>query len=105
MNEEIKQRLQKKDIWQRGFFMLLYMSIYGFSNFLMIGIFFFQFATLIITGETNALLLKFSQGLGIYLRQIIMYMSFNSDQLPFPFSAWPGDHNEQSQNDNSGSGN
>lgn len=91
MDEEIKQRLQNNKIWQRGFFMVLYMGIYGFCNFLIICIFFFQFATLIITGQPNALLLNFSQSLGSYIRQIISYMALNTDYLPFPFSAWPGD--------------
>lgn len=89
MNEEIRQRLQKKEIWQRGLFMILFMCIYGFSNLLIISIFFFQYATLILTGQTNVLLLGFSQNLGTYIHQIIIFLSFNSDQCPFPFSAWP----------------
>ncbi|MDO9469776.1 MAG: DUF4389 domain-containing protein [Nitrosomonas sp.] len=89
MNEEIKQRLQKKEIWQRGFYMILFMCIYGFSNFLIVSIFFFQYVTLILTGQTNVLLLGFSKNLGAYIHQIIIFLSFNNDQRPFPFSAWP----------------
>lgn len=89
MKEEIKQRLQKKEIWQRGFYMLLFMFFYGFSNFLAVTIFFFQYVTLILTGQTNVLLLAFSQSLSVYIHQIIIFLSFNSDQHPFPFSAWP----------------
>lgn len=89
MKEEIKQRLQKKEIWQRGLYMILFMCIYGFSNFLVISIFFFQYVTLILTGQTNVLLLRFSQNLGTYIHQIIIFLSFNSEQCPFPFSAWP----------------
>jgi hypothetical protein len=89
MNEEIKQRLQKKEIWQRGFYMILFMCIYGFSNFLIVSIFFFQYVTLILTGQTNVLLLGFSKNLGAYIHQIIIFLSFNNDQRQFPFSAWP----------------
>ena len=89
MKEEIKQRLQKKEIWQHGLYMLLFMFIYGFSNFLTVTIFFFQYITLILTGQTNVLLLGFSQSLSIYIYQILIFLSFNSDQRPFPFSAWP----------------
>ncbi len=89
MNEEIKQRLQKKEIWQRGFYVILFMCIYGFSNFLIVSIFFFQYVTLILTGQTNLLLLGFSKNLGAYIHQIITFLSFNSDQRPFPFSEWP----------------
>lgn len=89
MNEEIKQRIQKRENWQRGLFMLFFMFIYGFSNSLVIGILFFQFATLILTGKTNEFLLGFSQSLSIYIHQIINFLTFNSEQRPFPFSTWP----------------
>lgn len=89
MNEEIKQRIQKRENWQRGLFMFFFMFIYGISNSLVIGILFFQFATLILTGKTNEFLLGFSQSLSIYIHQIINFLTFNSEQRPFPFSTWP----------------
>lgn len=90
MNEEIKQRLQKKEIWQRGLYILLFTVIYGFSKLLIMGIMLFQYVTWIVTGKTNGLLLGFSQGLSTYIYQITIFLSFNSDQRPFPFSAWSG---------------
>jgi len=89
MNEEIKQGLQKKEIWQRGLYILLFTVIYGFSKLLIMGIMLFQYVTWIVTGKTNGLLLGFSQGLSTYIYQITIFLSFNSDQRPFPFSAWP----------------
>ena len=89
MNEEIKQRLQTKEVWQRGLFMLFFMFVYGFSNSLVVGITFFQFVTLIVTGKTNEFLLGFSQSLNVYIHQVINFMTFNSEQCPFPFSTWP----------------
>jgi len=89
MNEEIKQRIQKRENWQRGLFMFFFMFIYGFSNSLVIGILFFQFATLILTGKTNEFLLGFSQSLSIYIHQIINFLTFNSEERPFPFNTWP----------------
>ncbi|WP_295628693.1 DUF4389 domain-containing protein [uncultured Nitrosomonas sp.] len=93
MDDEIKQRLQKKDFWQRGLYVIFFMFIYGLSNSLVICVVFFQFVTLIISGKTNSLLLGFSQGLNAYIHQIISYLSFNTDLRPFPFSAWPQDTN------------
>jgi|CXWL01.1.fsa_nt_gi hypothetical protein len=89
MKEEIKQRLQKKEIWQRGLYILLFIAIGGFSKFLIINIMFFQYVTMVLTGKKNELLLGFSQNLSTYIYQIIVFLSFNSDQRPFPFSAWP----------------
>ncbi len=89
MKEEIKQRLQKDETWQRGFYMLFFIFIYGFSKFLVIAVMLFQFFTRILTGTVNEQLLKFGQNLSTYLYQITIFLTFNSEQRPFPFSAWP----------------
>lgn len=91
MDEEIKQRLQTKEIWQRGLFIFFFIFVYGFSNSVIVGVTFFQFATLIVTGKTNEFLLGFSQSLSVYIHQIINFLTFNSEQPPFPFSSWPND--------------
>ncbi len=89
MKEEIKQRLEKNETWQRGFYMLFFIFIYGVSKFIIIGIMLFQSATIILTGKTNEQLLKFGQNLSTYLYQITIFLTFNSEQRPFPFSEWP----------------
>jgi hypothetical protein len=33
--------------------------------------------------------LELGQGLGAYIYEILQFMTFNSEQLPFPFGRWP----------------
>lgn len=94
MEDEIKQRLQKKENWLHGFYMIFFVFIFGWANAIVGIIAFFQYATLIITGEKNTFLLEFSHNLGTYIHQIIDFLSFNSEQRPFPFQQWPR-HNAQ----------
>jgi hypothetical protein len=89
MKEEIKQRLQKNETWQRALYMLFFIFIYGISKFLVIGVMLFQFLTTILTGNVNEQLLRFGQNLSTYLYQITIFLTYNSEQRPFPFSAWP----------------
>lgn len=89
MKEEIKERLQKNETWQRGLYMLFFIIIYSVSKFLIIGIILFQFITIILTGKTNEQLLKFGQNLSTYLYQITLFLTFNSELHPFPFRKWP----------------
>jgi hypothetical protein len=89
MKEEIKQRLQKNETWQRILYMLFFIFIYGFAKFLIFAIMLFQLVTLVITGKTNEQLLRFSQNLSTYIYQITIFLTFVSEQQPFPFSAWP----------------
>lgn len=89
MKEEIKQRLEKNETWQHGLYLLFFILIHGVSKFIIIGVMLFQFLTIILTGKTNEQLLKFGQNLSTYLYQITLFLTFNSEQRPFPFSAWP----------------
>ncbi|MCB1985327.1 MAG: DUF4389 domain-containing protein, partial [Nitrosomonas sp.] len=84
-----KQSLQKNEILVRALFMLFFIVIYSISKFLVIGIMLFQFVTIVLSEKPNEQILKFSQCLGIYIYQIIQFLSFNSEQRPFPFSKWP----------------
>ena len=81
----------------RGLYMLLFIFIYGFAKFLIILVMLFQFFSTALTGNTNIQLLKFSQNLAKYVYQIIIFLTYSSEQRPFPFSAWPNvadDNNE-----------
>lgn len=98
MKEEIKQRLEKPDIWHLLFYMIFFIFIYGFSKFIVLGVMLFQFLSFILTGKTNEQLLKFGQNLSTYVYQITIFLTFNSNQRPFPFSEWPKiDHPQNDQ--------
>lgn len=91
MDDEVKQRLQSTEIWTRIFFMLLFVFIQGGVKFLIMLLAVFQTVSTILTGQTNILLLKLGRQLAIYDYQISLFLTFNSEQCPFPFSAWPID--------------
>lgn len=98
MKDEIKQRLQKTETWMRGLYMLLFIFIYGFAKFLIVLVMLFQFFSTVLTGNTNTQLLKFSQNLAKYVYQIIIFLTYNTEQRPFPFSAWPNVADDNSEN-------
>jgi uncharacterized protein DUF4389 len=89
MKEEIKQRLKKNETWQRILYMILFIFIYGISKVLIFAIMLFQFITIVLKGKANERLLKFSQSLSTFIYQIMIFLTFVSEQRPFPFSAWP----------------
>ncbi|AKH37957.1 MULTISPECIES: DUF4389 domain-containing protein [Nitrosomonas] len=99
MKDEIKQRLQKTETWMRGLYMLLFIFVYGLMEFVIILVMLFQFISIVLSGHTNVQLLKFSQNLAAYVYQIITFLTFNSEQLPFPFSAWPSEKTQYIEDD------
>lgn len=89
MKEEIKGRLEKHEIWVRIAYMIFFIFIYTVSKFIIIGIMLFQFLMLILIGNLNKHMLNFGQSLSTYLYQITIFLTYNSEQRPFPFSNWP----------------
>jgi hypothetical protein len=43
----------------------------------------------LITANTSEQLRAFGASLGEFLRQIVRFMTYNSDDMPFPFADWP----------------
>jgi len=97
MNDEVKQRLQSTEIWTRIFFMLLFVFVQGGVKFLIMLLAVFQTVSTILTGQTNTLLLKLGRQLAVYDYQINLFVTFNSELRPFPFSAWPVDTKGENQ--------
>ncbi len=89
MEEDFKQRLKRKETWQRSLYMLFFIVIYSFSKLLIILVMLFQMMTILLAGKANEPLLKFGQNISTYLYQIVIFLTFNSERRPFPFSAWP----------------
>ena len=48
-----------------------------------------QFLLVLITGEGNSNLRDLGQGASKWTYQAYMFVTFNSDNKPFPFSDWP----------------
>ena len=76
-------------IWWRGLYILLFAVLWGFTKWLLIGITVLQFAAVAIKGERNSTLRSFGQSISLYLYQIAQFVTFNSEERPFPFSPWP----------------
>ncbi|MDC8444569.1 MAG: DUF4389 domain-containing protein [Nitrosomonas sp.] len=90
MNES-SQKLQKNKLVTRTLFMVFFIIVYSISKFLVIGFAIFQLVTILMTEKLNAQVLRFTQGLSLYIFQITQFVTFNSETKPFPFSAWPND--------------
>jgi len=78
----------KRKIWLRGLFMILMAIAFQISGTLLAVGAIIQFV-LALTDTPNVRLVAFGQSLGSYLSQIASFVSFATEDVPFPFSAWP----------------
>ena len=88
--DQIVENLKQPSSWIRvlfmlGFAILLYVIITPVVFLLMI----VQALFVLLTGELNANLKYFGAALAQYVSQILLFISYNSDTRPFPFSDFP----------------
>lgn len=68
--------------------MLIYAVIDSIVRLLLWLVIILQAASVLITGTTNVNILKFGRSLAAYHYHLLLFLTFNTEQLPFPFSDW-----------------
>ena len=86
---DIKDHAKNTDTWLRGFFILVFGIIFYFLYILIWLLVIFQFVTKVLTGELNDNLEQFSTKMTSYAMQILNYITYQSEERPFPFSPFP----------------
>jgi hypothetical protein len=74
---------------------ILYMVLFGFAFSILCWVLavvaIFQLIVRVTSGSPRAEFTRFGEALALYSRQVIEYLTFVSEVLPFPFGAWPGE--------------
>jgi hypothetical protein len=95
-SSKLETNLKSRATWMR----LLYMALLGlFISFAgMIGtvIVVLGFFWVLFTGEVNRELRQIGQAIASYMYEIVRYLTFNTDDKPFPFGgAWPSGETQE----------
>lgn len=90
IHPEIQKNLKEISTWQRIFFMAVFVFIAGFVRALLWAVIAFQVVTKLITGKINPNLRQLGATLASYLYQIMLFLTFNTDEMPFPFAELEG---------------
>jgi hypothetical protein len=88
--EEIVENIKKPSAWIRIIFVLLFaIALHVVFVPLVIILSIAQALFSVFTGDSNANLKYVAATLELYIAQILKYISYNSEQKPFPFSSFP----------------
>ena len=85
----LQENLKAPSTWLRLLFMVLFLALWGISRVVVLAVVVLQFLWVLIRGETNAQLTVFGQSLATYTYQIVLYLTFSTEERPFPFADWP----------------
>lgn len=89
MNENAITPGNKRNIWIRGLFMLLMAAAFHVCATVLGFIAIIQFVLVLLNDAPNMRLLAFGRSMGNYLRQTVNYLTFATEEMPFPFNEWP----------------
>ncbi len=89
MKEAFKSSITSGETWMR----LVYMVLFAIVLYLDLSVAAFvavvQFLFKLFSGQANQQLAEFGEGLAGYFRQMIAFLTFRTDDKPFPFAPWP----------------
>ncbi len=89
MTEESGAPRNKRNIWIRLIFMLLIALAFHVCVTVLCIVVVIQFVMMLLNDTPNTRLVSFGRSMGNYLRQIVNYLTFATEEMPFPFSEWP----------------
>ena len=84
-----KECYKNKSVWVRGLYMLLFIFLLNIAKFVTMAVVFLQFLVVLFTGQANENLLTFGKSLSVYQYQILRFITYNSENQPFPIGEWP----------------
>ena len=91
MDPDFKERVTAKPTWTRGLYILLFIVIYNIAEIVVYAVVILQFLFTLFGGDRNAQLQSLGKNLSTFIYQVFMYITYNSDERPYPFAPWPGD--------------
>lgn len=87
--QNIVERLSSAEFWLRLAYMLLFFVIVSVAAYVMTFVVIVQFFWVLIAGEKNNKVSQFSKSLSLFIYEILLFLSHNTDEKPFPFKDWP----------------
>lgn len=89
MDEQLKSNLTSSAHWKRLVFMILFALFLYVASFVMAVVVVVQFIFSLVTGNDNHKLRRFGYSLSAFINQTLLFLTYNSEYKPFPFSDWP----------------
>lgn len=87
--EQVKKNAKDSSTWLRLLYIVIVFISFEMAKTLLVAITVFQFLHTMVTNGQNEPLLKFSKSLTTFMSQCLRYLTYASDEKPFPFSDWP----------------
>ena len=85
MNENIKEQAG----WQKVLFVLMFWIVFYVAQMVVAAVAIAQCLFLLFTGDANQQQRRFGDAVSKYIHDILRYVTFNTEERPFPFTDFP----------------
>ena len=86
----MEEHIRNRSTWKRFLFMIVVAVLFWLGVIVGLMVILLQFLWVLFTGRTKKEFSAVGRQLAEYSREIVLYLSFNTDERPFPFDRdWP----------------
>ncbi len=89
MSSDLKSHLSAKSTWMRLLYMILFVIAFNVAEIVTGVIVVVQILFKLFTGQVNEQLRNFGHTLAIYFRQTVAFLTYDTEDMPYPFAPWP----------------
>jgi hypothetical protein len=87
--DELKEHVKSRATWLRLLYMVIFLFFAWVASFVFMVVILVLFLWQLFSGKPNEQLRDFGDNFSTWGYQVLRFMTFNSEELPFPFDAWP----------------
>ena len=91
---QLKNNIKNTNQWIRIAQMILFIIILYITMMVVGGVILVQVLFALITGSDNQHLRQFAVDVTRYINQILLFLTYNSEDKPFPFKGWSEEASE-----------
>lgn len=88
-NQEQTPAYKQDGHWLRVLYNIMFYVIYKVVDLIIFAILVIQLVIATFSDKPNEKLQEFGSSLGVYVKQIVAFISFSSDEKPYPLGDWP----------------
>lgn len=92
----LEEHLKSRNTWTRLLYMLICYVLVSLAGLVCSVVVVLGFLMVLFTGKVNADLRDVGQSLASYINENIRYLTYNTDDRPFPFgNPWPASRSDE----------
>lgn len=89
MDKDTKANLSDRGTWMRLVYMFLFAVIFNVAEVVVGAVVVLQFLFKLFGGKANQRLRDFGGTAAAYLAEIVAFLTFHTEDMPYPFAPWP----------------